>query len=220
MSLFPVADQNGSEIIENFINLLLGERSGVLCDQLNLQIDFWILLHESPVLLWPEDEERSEHAEDHVRKETKCREVDVEFSIACADGKDLEDGEYADAKNVDRPHVEIVSFVRLAKLANLLGVEILFTGTVPEHVLDMERIAVGCFEDLHSVEVRIDDVQLIVLEEIVDQLHAHTFCEGLQFDLGERGPDALEEEGFLHLNNGSADESDVQKRFEKLLLSG
>jgi hypothetical protein len=185
-----------------------------------IRFAFCISILSSPVLLRPEYEERSEHAEDNVCKETKCRKVDVELSVACADGKDLEDGEYADAKNVDRPHVEIVSFVDLAKLTNFLTIEILFTGAVPKHVLDMEWIAVGGFEDLHSVELRINDVQGIVIEKVVDELDGDGFRQRLEFDLGERSPDALEEEVLLHLNHRSTDDGDVQQGFEEFLLSG
>ena len=99
----------------------------------------------SPVLLRPEDEERSEHPEDQIREESECREVDVEFSISRTDGKDFKDGENADAKNVDRPHVEVMAFIDLAELANLFSVEIFLSGTVPKHVLDVEWIAVGGF---------------------------------------------------------------------------
>ena len=63
-------------------------------------------------------------------------------------------------------------------------------------------------------------MQRVGLKDVVDELHGSRFWQGLKFDLGERGPDALEEEGFLHLDNGSADEGDVQERFEKPLLSG
>ena len=85
----------------------------------------------SSVLLRPEQEERSEHPEDQIREESECREIEVEFPVACADGKDFEHGEYAHAKDVDRPHVEVMSLIDLAELADLFSVEVLLPGAVP-----------------------------------------------------------------------------------------
>ena len=96
----------------------------------------------SSIFLWPEEKECSEHPEDHVREETECREIDIELPVFHTDGENFENGENADAKNVDWPHVKVVSFVDLAQLADLLGVEVFLTGAVPEHILDMERIAI------------------------------------------------------------------------------
>jgi hypothetical protein len=113
-----------------------------------------------------------------------------------------------------------VTFVDLAQLADLFGVEIFLAGSVPEHVLDMERIAVGCLQNFSSIELGIDDVQRIVLEEIVDELYGYALRQRLEFDLCEGGPDTLEEEIFLHLNDSSADEGNVQEGFQEFLLSG
>ena len=173
----------------------------------------------SSIFLGPEEEERSEHPEDQVREESECRKVDVEFSVVCADGENLEDGEDADSKDVDRPHIEVVSLIDLAQLAYLLGVEVFLTGAVPEHVLDVKGIAVRRFEEFSSVELGINDVQSVVLKEIVDQLDCNWLRQRFQFDLREGCPDTFEEEVLLHLYHGCANESDIQKRFEKLLLS-
>ena len=179
-----------------------------------------VIILTSPVLLRSEKEERSEHPEGQIREESECREIDVEFLVACADGKNLEYGEDADAKNIDRPHVEVMAFIDLAQLADLLSVEILLTGAMPEHILDMEWIAVGCFEDLPSIELGIDNVQSIVLEKVVDELDGNALRQGFEFNLGEGSPDSLEGEILLHLNHRSTDEGDVQKSFQELLLSG
>jgi hypothetical protein len=169
-----------------------------------------LCLEPSPVLLRSEEEKRSEHPEDHVREETECREIDVELSVVGADGKDLEDREDADAENVDGAHVEIVPLIDLAKLPDLLRVEIFLARAVPQHVLDVKWIAVGRFKDLSSVELGIYGVKRIVLEEVVDELDGNTLRQWLQFDLGEGCPDALKEEILFHLHDGSADEGDVQ----------
>jgi hypothetical protein len=84
----------------------------------------------------------------------------------------------------------------------------------------MEWIAVGCFEDLPSIELWIDDMQWIVLEKVVDELDGNSFGQRLQVDLGEGCPNTFEGEVLLHLNYGSTDEGDVQQRFQELLLGG
>ena len=62
-------------------------------------------------------------------------------------------------------------------------------------------------------------MQRIVLEKVVDELDGNAFRQRFQFDLGERGPDALEEEVLLHLYHSSADDGDVQQGFQEFLLS-
>ena len=132
-----------------------------------------------------EEKESSEHPEDQISEKSECREVDVEFPVACADRKDFEHSEYAHSKDVDRPHIEVVSLIDLAELSNLFGVEILFAGAVPKHVLDVKWIAVGRLEDFPSIELWIDDVQRVVVEEVVDKLHGNRFRQRLQLDLCE-----------------------------------
>ncbi len=69
------------------------------------------------VFLGAEEEESAEDPEDEIREESECGEVNIELPVVCPDGKDLEDGENANAEYVDWTHIEVVPFIDLAKLA-------------------------------------------------------------------------------------------------------
>jgi hypothetical protein len=168
----------------------------------------------SSVLLRTKKKECSEHSEDQVRKKAERGEISVELPVARSDGEDFEDREDAYTEDVDRSHIEIVSLIDLTQFANLVGVEVFLSRAVPEHVLDVKRITVGCFENFPSVQFGVDDMQWIVLEEIVDQLNAKTFWKMLQVDLGERCPDALEKK-FSFICTTAAQMSAMFKRVSR-----
>ena len=64
-----------------------------------------------------------------------------------------------------------MTFIDLTEFSDLFCVDILLPGTMPEHILNMEWIAVGRFQDFSSIEFTINDPQIVVIKEIIDHLH-------------------------------------------------
>ena len=61
------------------------------------------------ILLWTEEKKGSKNAEGQIDQEPQRRKIDVEFTVVCTQGEDLEEREDTGTKDVHGTHIEVIT---------------------------------------------------------------------------------------------------------------